>query len=169
MVVTTTGAGLDVTPDFLGQQLIPVFTQISFCFGIPDDYCVEDISRILNQGAERLARHFPWVAGQVVCEGATETSTGLFKIKPFETTPRVWIKDLRDDPSFPSWDVLQQTNFPMNSLNESIVAPRKTLIAPSESAAEVFQLQATITKGGLILTFLGHHQTMDGIPNTLES
>jgi hypothetical protein len=64
---------------------------------------------------------------------------------------------------FPSWDVLQQYNYPTNVLDESIVVPRKTATGPGESTlAEVFQLQAMIAKGGLIITFLGHRQAMDG-------
>ncbi|KAI3332844.1 hypothetical protein F4824DRAFT_278199 [Ustulina deusta] len=162
MDVTTTEPELNLTLDLFGQRLVPVFTQISFCFEIPESYCVEDISRILKRGSERLAKNFPWVAGQVVCEGATETCTGLFKIKSLGATPRVWEKDLRGDLSFPSWDVLQHSNFPMNTLDESIVAPRKTIPGPSESTAEVFQLQETIIKGGLVLSFLGQRQAMDG-------
>ncbi|KAI0440506.1 putative trichothecene 3-O-acetyltransferase [Xylaria telfairii] len=163
MNVTTAKPGLDITLDLFGQRLVPVFTQISFCFPTPDDVKVEDISDVLTRGAEHLADHFPWVAGQVVCEGATESNTGCFKIKSLENKPRVWVKNLRDDPSFPSWDALQKSNFPMNALDENIVAPRKTIDELSESTpAEVFQLQATIIKGGLILTFLGHHQAMDG-------
>ncbi|KAI0537097.1 putative trichothecene 3-O-acetyltransferase [Xylaria digitata] len=125
-VISATNPELDITLDLFGKRPVPVFTQISFCFAIPDGYRVEDISRILTKGAERLAEHFPWVAGQVVCEGATESSTGLFKIKPLETIPRVW-------------EALQQSSFPMNILDET-----------------------TIIKGGLVLTFLGQHQAMDG-------
>ncbi|KAI0478255.1 putative trichothecene 3-O-acetyltransferase [Xylaria cf. heliscus] len=163
MDVSAAKPELDITLDVFGQRLVPVFTQIGFCFPIPDGFRVEDISDILNRGAERLAEHFPWVAGQVVCQGATESNTGTFKIKSLEAKPRVWVKDIRGDPSFPSWDALEQSNFPMHVLDENIVAPRKTTAGPSESIpAEVFQLQATIIKGGLILTFLGQHQAMDG-------
>ncbi|KAI0813588.1 hypothetical protein GGR55DRAFT_635006 [Xylaria sp. FL0064] len=62
----------------------------------------------------------------------------------------------------PSWKALKSANFPMRSLSENIVAPRQTIDGSNESVAEVFQLQATIFKGGFILTFLGHHQAMDG-------
>ncbi|KAI1280269.1 putative trichothecene 3-O-acetyltransferase [Xylaria sp. FL0933] len=153
---------LDHLIDVFGQRIIPVFTQISFCFDLPDGDHLEDILTTLKQGSERLAKHFPWLAGQVVCENATDTSTGYFKIKPLKAAPRVWIKDLRDDLSMPSWEVLKSANFPMRSLSENIVAPRQTIDEPNESVAEVFQLQATIFRGGLILTFLGHHQAMDG-------
>ncbi|KAK5629005.1 hypothetical protein RRF57_004720 [Xylaria bambusicola] len=153
---------LDVTLDVFGQRLVPIFTQISFCFEISDGYPIEDISRILKQGSERLAKLFPWVAGQVVCEGATEINSGVFKIKSLEAAPRVWVKDLRNNSSLPPWDVLRSSNFPMHALDENIVAPRKTIPDTSESIAEVFQLQATITEGGLVLSFLGQHQAMDG-------
>ncbi|KAI1362874.1 putative trichothecene 3-O-acetyltransferase [Xylaria arbuscula] len=162
MDATTIKPELDVILDVFGQRPVPVYTQISFCFAIPDDYCVEHIYTILKHGSERLAEYFPWVAGQVVREGATDTSSGVFKIRPLDAAPRVWIKDLRNDPSLPSWDVLQSSSFPMGLLDESIVAPRKTVSAPAETPAEVFQLQATITEGGLVLTFLGHHQALDG-------
>ncbi|KAI0544551.1 putative trichothecene 3-O-acetyltransferase [Xylaria curta] len=163
MDATSTKPELEITLDLFGQRIVPVFTQISFCFAIPDDFRVEDIPNVLIRGAERLAEHFPWVAGQVVCEGATENSTGCFKIKILEDKPRVWVKDLQGEPSFPSWDTLKRSGFPMNALDESIVAPRKTTAGSSEpTQAEVFQLQATIIRGGLILTFLGHHQAMDG-------
>ncbi|KAI0860538.1 putative trichothecene 3-O-acetyltransferase [Xylaria cubensis] len=154
---------LNITLDLFGQRIVPVFTQISFCFEIPDDFRVEDIPNVLIRGAECLAEHFPWVAGQVVCEGATENNTGCYKIKFLEDKPQVWVRYLQDDASFPSWNTLKQSGFPMNALDESIVAPRKTTSGPGQSTpAEVFQLQATIIKGGLILTFLGHHQAMDG-------
>lgn len=126
----------------------------------------EDIIRILQQGTRRLAKHFPWVAGQVVCEGAAEDNTGVFKIKPLDDAPRLYIKDLRGDPSVASMDDLRQSGFPMSAFDEAIVSPRKTESGvPGGAGAEheVFQLQANLIRGGLILTFLGQHQCMDGI------
>ncbi|TRX93708.1 hypothetical protein FHL15_005384 [Xylaria flabelliformis] len=135
----------------------------SLCSEIPDDFRVEDIPNVLIRGAERLAEHFPWVAGQVVCEGAMENSTRCFKTKVSEDKPRLWVRYLQGDPPFSSWDTLKKLGFPMNALDESIVTPRKTTSGPGESTpAVVFQLQATIIKGGLIITFIGHHQAMDG-------
>ncbi|KAI8634252.1 putative trichothecene 3-O-acetyltransferase [Xylariaceae sp. FL1651] len=164
MGMTNATPELDLTLDIFGQTLVTIFTQIAFCFPISDDRRVGDILSILNKGAERVATHFPWVAGQVVCEGTGEGNTGVFKIKKLDATPRILVKDFRSDPSAPSWDILQQSGFPMNILDENLVAPRKSNSGtPNETIAEVFQLQATILKGGLILTFLGQHQSMDGI------
>lgn len=157
-------AELDMVLDVFGQKLVTIFTQISFCFPLTDTSSHNDILTILTQGLDRLAKNFPWVAGQVVCEGATEDSTGIFKIKPLEKTPRMFVKDLRDDPSMLSMEDLRGTGFPMNALDENVVAPRKTSSGrPGETIAEVFQLQVNLIRGGLILTFLGQHQAMDGV------
>ncbi|KAI0202398.1 putative trichothecene 3-O-acetyltransferase [Astrocystis sublimbata] len=167
MATTSTATSppeLDITLDLYGQRLVRGYTPISFCFAVPSDYRVEDIAGLLDQGASRLGKSFPWVTGQIVCEGAAEGVTGTFKIKSLEAKPRVIVEDLRNDSSFPSWDALQESGFPMATLKESIVAPRVTRIVPSDSVPEeVFTLKATIINGGLILTFSGHHQAMDGI------
>jgi trichothecene 3-O-acetyltransferase len=153
----------DITLDQFGQRLVTIFTQISFCYAVSDDSQIEDIRAVLEGGLDRLARSFPWLAGQVICEGATATSTGTFKVKPLDPRPRFVLKDLRDDSSILSRDELQAQGYPMKDLDESVLAPRNTNSGrPGETVCEVFQLQATIIRGGLILTFLGQHQAMDG-------
>ncbi|KAK9483376.1 hypothetical protein V1527DRAFT_507691 [Lipomyces starkeyi] len=92
---------------------------------------------------------FPLVAGQVVNEGSGEGNPGIFKIKPFEKILRLVVKELRNDPSIPTMDALRQANFPFSMLNESIIAPRKTLPSPDEAASDspLFLLQANFTTG----------------------
>ncbi|RFU76917.1 trichothecene 3-o-acetyltransferase [Trichoderma arundinaceum] len=161
---TNTAPKLDLLLDVFGQRLVTIFTQIGFCFPTRAGCEPQDIISVLTQGTQRLAKSFPWLAGQVVCEGATEANTGVFKIKPLDAAPRLFVKDLRDDLSIPSMDDMRQSGFPMGALDETIFAPRKTISGtPSEAIAEVFQLQASIIRGGLVLTFLGQHQSMDGI------
>ncbi|KAK8075326.1 trichothecene 3-O-acetyltransferase [Apiospora hydei] len=64
----------------------------------------------------------------------------------------------------PSLEDFRAAGCPMNCLDEDLVAPRRTSSGrPGETTAEVFQLQASIVNGGLILTFLGQHQCMDGV------
>jgi hypothetical protein len=164
MNATKNPPDLNLVLDIFGQRLVTIFTQISFCFPADDAYSSQEIITTLTQGLQRLAKNFPWVAGQVVCEGATEGSTGCFKIKALDPTPRLALKDLRNEPSMPSMDDLRQADFPMSALDENIIAPRKTVSGrPGETTAEVFQLQANFIRGGLILTFLGQHQSVDGI------
>ncbi|KAM0469339.1 hypothetical protein ACHAPX_010550 [Trichoderma viride] len=153
----------DVQVDIFGQRWVTIFTQISFCFALTNDHDVERIVDTLIKGNDRLSHHFPWLAGQVVQEGGAYGNTGVFKIKPLDATPRMTIRDMRDSADAPSWNALVRSGFDMNHLDEGLVAPRKSNSGrPGETVAEVFQFQATIIAGGLVLTFLGQHQSMDG-------
>ena len=163
----THGNDLDVYLDILGQQpgLNRLYTQICICFSVSDECSHPAITDTLTNGLERLLASFPWLAGQVVNEGSDEGNSGIFKIKPWESPPRLVVKDRTLDPSIPTMDALRQANFPFRMLDESIIAPRKTLPgSPDESPSDpvpVFLIQATFITGGLLLTFVGNHQTMD--------
>ncbi|CAG8957422.1 hypothetical protein HYFRA_00011403 [Hymenoscyphus fraxineus] len=152
--------------DILGQQPgLNIYTQICSCYTVPDASSYSAIVKILENGLSRLSNSFPWTAGQVVNEGASKGNTGIFKIAPLEKTPRLVVKDLRDDPSAPTMDGLREAHFPFRMLDESIIAPRNTI--PGTGGADVSDspvliVQVTFIVGGLILTFLGQHQTMDG-------
>lgn len=152
--------------DVLGQQpSLDIYTQICLCFPVADATTYPAIIKTLTNGLERLSASFPWVAGQVVNEGSGKGNTGMFKIKPLGKSPHMLVKDLGHDPSIPTMDALRQANFPFRMLDESIIAPRNTLPGSSgEPASElkpVFLLQANFITGGLLLTFVGQHNTMD--------
>ena len=152
--------------DIFGQQpLLKIYTQICFCFSVADASSHSAIINTLTNGLERLSASFPWVAGKVVNEGSSEGNSGIFKIKPLEKIPRLVVKDLRHDPSIPTMDALRRANFPFSMLDETIIAPRKTLPGSSDEStsdsAPVFLLQANFITGGLLLTFVGQHNTMD--------
>lgn len=161
-VVNDLGGDLDV----LGQlPLLNIYTQICLCFSLDDASSHSAIINTLTNGLERLSASFAWVAGKVVNEGSGKGNSGIFKFKPFEEIPRLVVKDLRHDPSIPTMDVLRRGNFPFSMLDESIIAPRKTIPgSPDESALDstpVFLLQANFITGGLLLTFVGQHNSMD--------
>jgi trichothecene 3-O-acetyltransferase len=163
---TGTVEDLDIILDILGQQPgLQIYTQICLCFSVVDESSYSTIINVLTDGLERLSASFPWVAGQIVNEDVGEGNTGVFKIKSLEKIPRFVVKDLRHDPSIPSIDTLRRANFPFSMLDENVVAPRNTLPGSSgESAlvpAPVFLVQANFIKGGLLLTFVGHHMAMD--------
>ncbi|KAK8123022.1 hypothetical protein PG984_011692 [Apiospora sp. TS-2023a] len=145
-------------------MLVTIFTQISLCYPMPDASRLPAHIETLKRGLELLAASFPWLAGQVIREGVTAGTTGVFKIAPLDKAPRMVVKDLSSDPAMPSLKDLRRAGYPMNALDEDTVAPRRTSSGqPGETIAEVFQLQASLIKGGLILTFLGQHQCMDGV------
>lgn len=152
--------------DILGQQpLLQVYTQICFAFAVADASPHSAIIRTLTHGLERLSASFPWIAGKVVNEGSGEGNSGIFKFQPLERNPRLVVKDLRHDPSIPTMDALRRAKFPFSMLDETVIAPRKTLPGSSDESASdstpVFLLQANFIVGGLLLTFVGQHNSMD--------
>ncbi|KAF2727952.1 hypothetical protein EJ04DRAFT_581686 [Polyplosphaeria fusca] len=144
--------------DFLGEMplLHKLYTQIAFCWPVPDPSSHPTIIETISHGLERLAESFPWLAGQVVDEG-----NGSFKIKSYQKTPPLIIKDYRDDPSIPDWDTLKTAKFPMRMLDESVICPRNTLPDPAADAAPVLLLQISWINNGMILTINAAHDTMD--------
>ena len=165
MSETTSTTNLDCPIDILGQQpLLKIYTQILLAFTVPDASAQSAIIDTLKRGLERLSESFPWVAGQVVNEGASEGDSGVYKIKSLDKTPHLVVKDLSNDPSIPPFEEYRHGNFPMTLLDEQVLCPRPTLPGgPSylEGLDPVFLVQATFVKGGLLLSFLGHHMTMD--------
>ncbi|UQC87675.1 trichothecene 3-O-acetyltransferase [Colletotrichum lupini] len=165
-ILQVTSKNMDEPIEILGQQpTLKIYTQIAVCFSVEDDQSYANITKTLTSGLERLTAGFPWVAGQIINEGASEGNTGIFKIAPLEPTPPLIVKDLREDPSVSSMKDMKTSGFPFAMLDESIVCPRPTLpIDPNlvGKPEPVFITQATFIKGGLILAFLGHHQVLDG-------
>jgi hypothetical protein len=160
----STGRNEDILLDIFEQQILPIYTQICFGFPIADAQSYPRIISTLGTALERMYTQFPWLSGRVINEGATASSTGVFKIRIHKQIPHLCVKDFRHDSSFPSMEALRLTGFPINALDEDILAPRRTLVdAGDSSSSEVFLIQATLINGGLLLTFIGHHQAIDGI------
>ncbi|KAF8348574.1 transferase family-domain-containing protein [Amanita rubescens] len=146
----------------LGQQPgLKIYTQLSLCFPVSDASSHPAIINTLTNGLEQLSASFPWIAGQLVNEGSGSGDTGIFKIKPLEKMPPLVVKDYTHDASIPSMNDLRRANFPFSMLDESIIAPRKTIPQGDESVTPVFLVQANFIIGGLVLTFVGQHNSMD--------
>ncbi|KKP05766.1 trichothecene 3-O-acetyltransferase [Trichoderma harzianum] len=133
---------------------------------MPDGVAQSTIVSALESGLRRLTASFPWIAGQVVVEGDCAGNSGVFKIKELQEIPHLVVKDLKMDTSAPAMMELREGNFPMRMLNESVIAPCSTFPAADavngpDHGSPVFLLQANFIAGGLVLTFLGQHQTMD--------
>ncbi|KAK0717569.1 transferase family-domain-containing protein [Lasiosphaeria miniovina] len=158
--------------DMIGQlPNLNIYTQLCLCFSVPDgdgaDATRQVAADILAQGLETLARRVPWVAGQIVHEPSSEAgNSGTYKIAPWADTPPLVVRDLRGDPSAPTMEALQKRNFPMELLDERLVAPYMTIPGraagsqPDEPTA-VFAVQMSHVDGGLLLTFVAQHQAMD--------
>jgi trichothecene 3-O-acetyltransferase len=161
----TTQDSLDFYLDVFGQQPgLQTCTQICLCFSISEASSHSAIINTLTNGLERLSASFPWVAGQVVNEGASKGNSGVYKIKSLDRTPRLVVRDFRNDLSIPTMDEMRRANFPMSMLDETIIAPRNTIpetFGEPPHTTPVFLIQANFITGGLLLTFVGSHQTMD--------
>ncbi|KAL4941035.1 transferase family-domain-containing protein [Aspergillus oleicola] len=132
--------------------------------GLSDLASQPTIIRTLQKGLERLCESFPWVAEQVINEGTRGDNTGVYKIISLQEFAPMVVKDLSNDPSIPTMDALRKANLPMSLLDESIIAPRRTLPgSPHEAGLDspVLLLQATFINGGLLLRFASQHATMD--------
>ena len=157
---------LDDDLDVFGQQPgINIYTQICLCFPLADGSSDSLVINTLTKGLERLTASFPWLAGQVVNEGSCRGNSGVFKIKSLADLPRLVVKDLRNGPSMPTMDGLRRASFPFRMLDEAIIAPCKTIPWDLDESASnskpVFLVQANFITGGLLLTFVTQHQTMD--------
>lgn len=154
--------------NILEQQLTRVYTQVSLCYPLVDDAQRSRIIEVLNNGLQRLSENFPWIAGQVVNDGAGKHSTGVFSIQPLEKQPQLTVKDHSEDPSAPTWEALKNADFPFRLLDENVIAPRNAIpgtermpLSGQDAVMPVFLVQANFVIGGLILTFNGQHQAMD--------
>lgn len=151
-----------------GERINRLYTQITFCFPLPDDSegtCYSQATEALIQGLSRVEAAFPWTAGHVVRD-----KNGEFHIKSSPTTQtqtqtqpqqRLLIRDLRGNPFIiPNWDDLQENQFPFHMLDEEVIAPCKTMVA-SGAERPVLVVQANLIQGGLLLTVNAQHGSMD--------
>lgn len=149
-----------------GQQpsLYKLYTQMCYIFPVQDAAAYVHIENSLQNGIRYLFDAFPWVAGQVVLEGAENGSSGTYSIRASNKSSRLPIRDLRHEPSAPTLDKLRAARFPVAMLNEDLIAPCKTLEMAFGShldAAQVLLLQVNYIRGGLIFTIAGQHNVMD--------
>ena len=142
--------------DILGQaeRINRLYTQITLCFPVREDTLSlrTGIISNLERGLAQLSKSFPWIAGKVV------QNDGAFKIVPAETALSLEVK--HDYDTVPTWDKLNQANFPFRMLDEDVVAPCKTMVEP-EAQRPVLMVQANFVKGGLLLSFNAQHGSMD--------
>ncbi|EEY23652.1 trichothecene 3-O-acetyltransferase [Verticillium alfalfae VaMs.102] len=158
----------DFPIDRLGlQPLIKIYTQICHIYAMPDDSesARANVIETLTRGLERLSAAFPWAAGKMVTVRDEAAGKEEMYIRPHEKIPLLKQRDARDDPEAPTYDALEQARFPINMLDESLIAPIATFPLPDPNETSpvdpIFAIQATFLRGGLILCFAAHHGAMD--------
>ncbi|KAJ9091163.1 hypothetical protein QFC21_007308 [Naganishia friedmannii] len=143
---------LDETLEIFGQQSSTALaTPFLFCYPLPDDADISPIVNTLESGLRNLTKAFPWVAGKVVNEGKTDAISGVFKIKQGNADiPRVVVKDYRNADDAPTFQALQEANFPEFMIPESLFSPINVLPTnPDQDRSPVLVLQVNRIQGGL--------------------
>lgn len=156
--------------DIIGQPPhLHIYTQLCHCYSLSDDSdsLHQEAAEILSQGLKTLAQRIPYIAGQIIHQPSTKPgNSGMYKIVPWRDSPPLVVRDLRGEPSAPTMEALRKQNFPMESLNESLIAPYMTIPGgtaganPAEPTA-VFAVQVSHIHGGMLVTFVSQHQVMD--------
>ncbi|KAL9048703.1 MAG: hypothetical protein Q9162_007586 [Coniocarpon cinnabarinum] len=153
--------------DIIGQPpKLGIYTQISLLFAVSDASTRSEVIDKVRKGLRVLSNGFPWLAGQVINESATEGDSGVFKIKASESIPQMMVNDLRDEPSATSFAAMKASDFPVSMLDENFIAPCKTLPMLGDNklgreTSPVFPIQINIINGGIIITFNAQHQAVD--------
>lgn len=144
--------------DILGQteRINRLYTQLTLCFPTRAESpgSQTEIIDNLEIGLARLSKEFSWVTGKVI------QVDEHFNINPAKTSLGLVVKELQDDVTVPTWDELQEADFPFRMLDEDVVAPCKTMVEP-DADRPVLLVQANFVKGGLLLTFNAQHGSMD--------
>jgi trichothecene 3-O-acetyltransferase len=153
--------------DVFGQLLfLKTYTQLVLCFSTPCGISSESITKELKNAALKLTHAFPFLAGQVITEGAGPATTGLCKIIPYGPHAENSILHVKDCTALvPPYAEIIKAKAPFSLLDGDIIAPRKGLPLSYEETEEdpapVLIIQANFIVGGLLLTFAGQHNIMD--------
>lgn len=150
--------------DALGQHalLYKLYTQISSVFTLSHETEEDEIVRSLQFGLERLAKAFPWIAGNVIYDKTSEE----YCIVPSGAIALI-IHDIRGDNSSLTMDGLRESGFPCRMLDERIIAPCLTINTPETNkglaaySSPVLALQANFITDGLVLTSVAQHNVTD--------
>jgi hypothetical protein len=157
----------------MGAQpaLFKLYTQLAFVFPLPHEVAQSKITSTLSAGLKSLSAAFPWVAGQVQNVNPDSTAPPTYRIRPFEPTPRLHVKDYTEDESIPTLEDMVHAGFPMSMMNEKTWAPCATLGSlgfdpskPSGNAddpAPVLLLQISFIRGGMVLCINMQHNVGD--------
>ena len=147
-----------IPSDVFGQtpRLFGLYTQLCFCFPLQGLHLRTQraIGDYLYAGAERLVKHVPWLGGSVI-----QSPSGEYLIQYSGSVPAVLCRDLRRPLS--DYDDMREARFPSSMLDETIIAPRRTLQAGNEEAPPVMMLQANFVKGGLLLVVIAQHNCIN--------
>ncbi|PWY77011.1 FAD/NAD(P)-binding domain-containing protein [Aspergillus heteromorphus CBS 117.55] len=160
------------TEDILGQlPILKSYTHILLCFALSDPSQTPSILAALEHAAHQVLTLFPFLAGQVINEGASATSSGTFKVSrhvEWESPERqiVRVADHSHRTTMPPYSTLLAAHAPTGMLPGPLLSPpRPAFPQPypdnNNTPAPVLDMQANILSGGLILALAAQHNIID--------
>ncbi|KAA8645403.1 hypothetical protein EYZ11_000402 [Aspergillus tanneri] len=148
--------------DIIGQlPILKSYTHILLCFPLADPSLDS-----LESAVQHLVDLLPFLAGQVVHEGLSPTSSGQFLVKPYPH-PRspLRIEDRRSQ--CVSYETLLSAQAPSSMLPGTLLGRRRAFPESYEDSpddpAPVLDIQANLIHGGLLLDLAAQHNIVDAI------
>ncbi|PYI00386.1 hypothetical protein BO78DRAFT_438970 [Aspergillus sclerotiicarbonarius CBS 121057] len=160
------------TRDLLGQlPILQSYTHLLLCFPLP---CSPESSSeapailsALESAIHQLFTLIPILAGQVINDGVSATSSGSFMVIPLPSRPSpiIRIVDHTPNPSVPSYSTLRNAHFPSHLLPGGLFSPPRPAFPipyPADTQpVPVLDIQANLLPGGLLLTLAAQHNIID--------
>lgn len=133
-------------------------------FRTPRETTQEAITTALDQAALKLLEAYPFLAGQVVKQGRSNTNSGTYRIVPYP--PHQGKSPVRPKGCTeicPSYDEIVHANAPFSMLDGEVLCPMKGMgYAYAEGTVmPVFIIQANFIRGGVLICFASQHNALD--------
>ncbi|PYH94008.1 hypothetical protein BO71DRAFT_380399 [Aspergillus ellipticus CBS 707.79] len=156
------------TEDILGQlPILKSYTHILLCFPQPDPSQTPAILASLEAAAHQVLALFPFLAGQVINEGSSPTSSGVFKVArhpEWQSPDRQIVRIADHRTSMPPFATLLAAHAPSTMLPGALLSPPRPAFPqpyPDTTIAPVLDIQANLLSGGLILALAAQHSIID--------
>ncbi|PSR99102.1 transferase family-domain-containing protein [Coniella lustricola] len=155
---------LDHIQDVFGQ-MTSLKTYAIISLGFETEMGSDILVQKLCSASDQLVRHFAYLCGHVAHRASSTSKISLATVVPYGPGQRASLVVPKDCKtlSAPLKTMLQQ-RVPMTALDGHVFASHRPMpdsYNEKECLAPVFEIQANIVDGGVILTFQGNHHIMD--------
>ncbi|KAL2210420.1 hypothetical protein CC79DRAFT_502303 [Sarocladium strictum] len=147
------------------------YTVLTLGFTTIDDAAQQRAVKSLSTAADKIVQVIPWLAGQVVIEGFTQDDSGTYRVVayPPHDGPGKFlrVKDCRKIKDTPTYADILLKKAPLSMLHGDTFSPHVGFpnIYPPDQVMPVVVMQVNLLEGGILLTFCGQHNVLDGNAN----
>lgn len=149
-------------PGLFGQMTFEAYSIIVLGFAL-DAASYEQACETLDNASRRLTQAFPFLAGQVICEGRTTTCSGKYAIIPYPPHAHTIVRRKDCSSLCQSFDEIVKAKAPFSMLDGEVLCPVTGFgkPMPQDEPQPVWIIQANRIHGGLLLTFATQHSSSD--------